>query len=86
MLSKTCGLTGGVFTEGLLGKVVELSGLNITLDLAVPRRPVLFQEPVTKLRKLIQGERLDLLLDPLDLAHGARRDSRIPAGPPLSGL
>src|SRR2546426_6194051 len=62
-------LTGSVVTEGFLLKVVKPRPFNVTLELTVPRYPVIFQEPGAKLRKLVRGERLDLLLDPLDLAH-----------------
>ena len=67
--SERCGLAGCVVTKGLLRKVVKPPGLNVTLELAVPNRPVVFQEPGAKLRKLVRGERLDLLLDLFDLAH-----------------
>src|SRR5262249_34339388 len=40
-------------------------------DLAIPGRPIVLQKPGAKLRKLLRGERLDLLLDLLDLAHGS---------------
>lgn len=55
--------------KGLLSKVVKPPGLNVSFELAVPCRPVVFEEPSTKLRKLRWGERLDLLLDLLDLIH-----------------
>ncbi len=67
--SERRGLAGCVVTKGLLSKVIEPAGLNITLELAVPNRPVVFQKPGTKLRKLVWGERLDILLDLLDFAH-----------------
>src|SRR5713101_2251844 len=67
--SERRGLAGCVVTKGLLSKVVEPAGLNITLELAVPSRPVVFQKPGAKLRKLLWGERLDFLLGFLYLAH-----------------
>ena len=67
--SERRGLAGCVVTKSLLGKVVKPAGLNIALELAVPSRPVVFHKPGAKLRKLVWGERLDRLLDFLDLAH-----------------
>jgi len=67
--SERCSLAGCVVTKSLLSKVVKPPGLNVSFELAVPRRPVVFEEPSTKLRKLRWGERLDLLLDLLDLTH-----------------
>lgn len=67
--SEGCGLPGGVITEGLRGKVIEATGLGVTLDLPIPGRPIVLQEPGAKLRKLVRRERLHLLLDPLDPAH-----------------
>jgi hypothetical protein len=58
-----------VVTKGFLRKVVKPPRLNVTLELTVPGCPVVFQEPGAKLRKLVRGERLDLLLDLFDLAH-----------------
>jgi hypothetical protein len=58
-----------VVTKGLLGKVVKPSSLNVTPELAIPRRPVVFEEPSAKLRQLRWGERLDLLLDLLNFTH-----------------
>jgi len=39
--SERRGLTSCVVTKGCLSKVIEPAGVNIPLDLAVPRRPVL---------------------------------------------
>jgi len=58
-----------VITKGPGGKIVEAARRSITLDLAIPGRPVVLQKPGAKLRKLVRRERLDLLLDLLDLAH-----------------
>ncbi len=74
--SARSGLAGCVVAKHLLRKSIKLSIANITLDLVVPSRPVEFQEPGAKLRKLLGGERLNLLLDVLDLAHDLQ-----PAGP-----
>jgi hypothetical protein len=63
------GFAGGVVTKGLRGKVVEATRLGIAFEPAVPSRPIVFQKPGAKLRKLVRGERLDLLLDLFDLAH-----------------
>src|SRR5712691_10420872 len=62
-------LTSCVVTKGFLRKVVKPPRLNVTLELTVPGYPVVFQEPGAKLRELVRGERLDLLLDLFDLAH-----------------
>src|SRR3989442_14980935 len=62
-------LAGCVVTKCFLRKVVKPPRLNVTLELTVPGCPVVFQEPGAKLRKLVRGERLDLLLDLFDLAH-----------------
>ena len=67
--SERRGLAGGVVTEGLIGKVVKPPGLKVALELAVPGRPVVFQKPGAKLRKLLWRQRLDLLLDSFDFAH-----------------
>src|SRR5437867_6580089 len=67
--SERGGLAGCVVTKGLLSKVIELASLDITLELAVPGGPVVLQKPSAKLRQLVCRERLDLLLDLLDLAH-----------------
>ena len=67
--SEGCGLAGGVITKGLRSKVIEAAGLGVTLNLPIPGRPVVLQEPGAKLRKLVRGERLHLLFDLLDLAH-----------------
>jgi len=67
--SERCGFAACVITKGLLSKVVKPPGLNVSFELAVPCRPVVFEEPSTKLRKLRWGERLDFLLDLLDLVH-----------------
>jgi hypothetical protein len=67
--SERFGLTGRVVTKGLLSKVVKPTGLNVAFELAIPSSPVVFEEPGAKLRKLLGGQRLDLLFDPLDLVH-----------------
>jgi hypothetical protein len=58
-----------VVTKGLLSKVIQPARLDITLELAVPGGPVILKKPGAKLRQLVRRERLDLLLDLLDLAH-----------------
>jgi hypothetical protein len=67
--SERLGFAGCVPAKGLRGKVVKPPGLSVSFELAVPCRPVVFEEPSTNLRKLRWGERLDLLLDLLDLIH-----------------
>ena len=67
--SERCGLAGLVVAKSLLGKVVKPPDVNVSFELAIPHRPIVFEEPSTKLRKLRWGERLDILLDLLDLAH-----------------
>src|SRR5688572_18091320 len=67
--SEGCGLAGGVITKGLRSKVIEAAGLAVALNLPIPGRPIVLQEPGAKLRELVRGERLHLLLDLLDLAH-----------------
>jgi len=47
--SERLGLPGGVVTEGPIGKLVELASLNVTLKLAVPSGPVVFQKPGAEL-------------------------------------
>ena len=42
-------LPGCVVTKGPIGKVFELAGLNVALELAVPRNPVVFQKPGAEL-------------------------------------
>src|SRR5713226_3306327 len=65
-----CGRRPGcVVTKGFLSKVVNPTGLDVAFELAIPSGPVVFEEPGAKLRKLLGRERLDLLLDPLDLNH-----------------
>jgi len=39
-----------VFTKGLVSNVVEPPGLNVSFELLVPRRQLVFEEPSTKLR------------------------------------
>src|SRR5262249_8092295 len=63
------GLAGVVVPKRLRPQVIEAARLSITLDLTVPERPVVFQEPCAKLRQLFRRERLDVLLDLFDLAH-----------------
>ena len=75
--SERFGFAGGVVTQGLLSKVVKPPGLNVPFELAVPCRPVVFEEPSTKLRQLRWGERLDLLLDLLDLTHDLSTDTPV---------
>jgi hypothetical protein len=48
--SERFGLPGVVVTKGSIGKLVKLAGLNVTLKLAVPSGPVVFQKPGAKLR------------------------------------
>lgn len=67
--SESCGLAGCVVTKGLLSKVIEKSSLSVAFELVVPRLPIVFEEPSSKLRKFRWRERLDLLLDSLDLAQ-----------------
>lgn len=67
--SERFGFTGSMITKGFVSKVVKPAGLNVAFELAIPSGPVVFEEPGAKLRKLLGGERLDLLLDPLDLTH-----------------
>jgi hypothetical protein len=67
--SERRGFAGRVVTKGFLAKVVKPPGLNVSFELPIPRRPIVFEEPSTKLRELRWGERLDLFLDLLDLAH-----------------
>ncbi len=68
-VSKRCRLPGRVVPKRLFYECIEFSGGNIALKLAIPKRPVKFKKPCTKLRKLFRRERLDLLLDRLDFAH-----------------
>ena len=56
-------------TKRLLSKSIEPSQPDILLHLAIPHGPVELEEPRSKLRKFPRGERLNLLLDSLDLAH-----------------
>ena len=51
---------------------IELSRVNVLLDLVIPCRPIELKEPGAKLRKLLGGERLNPSLDLLDLAHDHR--------------
>ena len=67
--SERRGLASCVITKGLGGKIVEAAQGSITLDLAIPGRPVVLQKPGAKLRELVRRERLDVLLDLLDRAH-----------------
>ena len=67
--SERRGLASRVIAKGLGGKIVEAARGSITLDLAIPGRPVVLQKPGAKLRELVRRERLDVLLDLLDLAH-----------------
>jgi hypothetical protein len=67
--SERLGIPGCVVTKGLIGKVVKLASLDVTLELAVPSDPVVFQKPSAELRELLWGERLDISLDLLDVAH-----------------
>jgi len=72
--SERRGLAGCVITKGFGGKIVEAARGGITLDLAIPSRPVVLQKPGAKLRKLARRERLDVLLDLLDFAHKPSTD------------
>ncbi len=67
--SERLGLAGCVVTKRLLGKRIEPSRARVPFDLAIPRSPVELEEPGTKSRQLLRGERLNLLLDLLDFAH-----------------
>ena len=53
----------------VLRKSVELTGLDICLELPVPGCPMELQKPGTELSKLPRRERLDLPCDVLDVAH-----------------
>lgn len=60
---------GCVLPERILREGIELSRLNVALDLTIPCLPVKRQEPVPKLCKLLRGQSLDLMLDSFNFAH-----------------
>jgi len=66
-----------VVAKGLLSKVVEPAGLNVALNLTIPRCPVKLQKPGAELRELVGGEHLDILFNPLDFIHNLHRETRI---------
>ena len=68
--SERSGFAGCVVTTGFVRNGVKPTGLNIALKLAVPSGPIVFQKPGAKLRKLVRRERLNLLLEFFDFAHG----------------
>jgi hypothetical protein len=53
----------------LIREGIEFATLNVVLELAIPGRPVKRQKPVAKLRKLVGGQSLDLVLNSFDFAH-----------------
>jgi len=48
--SEAGGLPGCVVPKSLLGKVIESAVLDIPFQLAIPRRPVVFEKPGAELR------------------------------------
>lgn len=60
---------GCVLPQRFLREGIELSHLNVALELTIPRLPVKRQEPVPKLCKLLRGQSLDLVLDSFNFAH-----------------
>jgi len=70
--SNLSGLAGLVSLEGFGGEPVELPRADVRLQLTVPDRGVEVVEPPAERCKFLRGERLDLLLEGLNLAHAAR--------------
>ena len=52
-----------------IGEGIELAGLNILFELAIPGGPVKHEEPVPELRQFLRRQPLDLVLNSLDFAH-----------------
>jgi hypothetical protein len=61
---------------GFVGEEVELSGGGISLDLAIPARLVVFQEPPTEAGERLVVKLLDLPFNLLNVGHGS-------CGPPV---
>ena len=78
--SEPGGLAGCVVAKSPFGKPIEFSVLDISFELAIPRRPVVFQKPGSELRELVGREHLDVLLDLLNFAHGLVAASLAPRG------
>ena len=62
-------------SQCLLHQAIQLSGFRVTLDLAIPLIPVLLEEPVPQLRKLIRAEFRDLLLKLFDFCHASLQNT-----------
>ncbi len=62
-------LAGRVLPQRFVGKGIELASLNVSFELAVPRRPVKRQKPVPKIGKFLRRKSLDLVLDSFNFAH-----------------
>jgi len=58
--------------QSFIGECVELAATRVGLKLAVPHLGVEVVEPSTEGSQFVRGERLDLLLDGLDLAQAVR--------------
>ena len=70
--SNLSGLAGPVSLEGFGGERVELPTADVRLQLAIPDLGVEVVEPPSERCKFLGGQRLDLLLEGLNLAHAAR--------------
>jgi hypothetical protein len=58
--SERRGLAGSVIAARFLHKPIELPGLDVRHEVAVPGCPVELQKPGTELSELLRRERLDL--------------------------
>lgn len=83
--SEPGGLAGGVVAKSLLSKGIESAVLDISFELAIPRRPVVFQKPSAERGELVGRERLHILLDLLNLAHDLHAGADSLAWPPRHG-
>jgi hypothetical protein len=59
--SKEARLTGRVIGERLLHQSIQFAGSRATLYLTIPLRPIMYHQPLTKLRELVRIKFDDLL-------------------------
>src|SRR5579885_224834 len=63
------GAPGGMMLARLVGEFIKFSGLNVPLQLAVPRLPLIIKEPIAEFRELLWREFFHLLFKSFDSCH-----------------
>src|SRR5258708_4327914 len=69
--SNLAGLSGFVICESLIDQMVELSRLNVGLNLAVPHEVIEFGEPRPEFGKFLGRQIADSLFQLFEFAHGS---------------